>query len=98
MTSPGRSGSAPVLASMKFHGVVVATMYGIPAFNLVGTTKNRNWFRRLDRPDLSARFDEADLADRVRLDIPPVPASAVAALRSDAVATLDDLRTRLAAL
>jgi len=57
-------GECSAFASMKFHGTVVATMYGIPSLVLIPTPKNRNFMRRLDRLDLMAKFDAADLVEK----------------------------------
>ncbi|WP_165816120.1 polysaccharide pyruvyl transferase family protein [Kumtagia ephedrae] len=85
-------GECSALASMKFHGTVVATMYGIPSMVLVPTSKNRNFMRRMGRDDLLSRFDAEDLVDRFR----PFPAAIdpdwVTRLRNGAVDMLDKLR------
>ncbi|NDB18582.1 MAG: polysaccharide pyruvyl transferase family protein [Actinobacteria bacterium] len=51
--------SCTALVTMKFHGAVVATMYGIPSFSFVApgkplSAKRVNFMRRIDRLDLVA--------------------------------------------
>lgn len=45
-------GRVDALASMKFHGLVVALMYGRPALALTPNTKSRNLLDRVGRTDL----------------------------------------------
>lgn len=45
-------GRMDMMASMKFHGLVVALMYGLPALALTPNTKSRNLLNQVDRPDL----------------------------------------------
>jgi polysaccharide pyruvyl transferase WcaK-like protein len=42
-------GECRALASMKFHGTVVSTMYGVPSMVLIPTNKNRNFMNRIGR-------------------------------------------------
>jgi len=85
-------GECTVLASMKFHGVVVATMYGIPGIVLMPTSKNRYFMRRIDRPDLISVYSAPDLSDRLEERLAPIPDDVVAGLRAGAVAILTQLR------
>ncbi len=91
-------GECTVLATMKFHGLVVATMYGVPALALIRTDKNRNFLRRIDRPDLATGIDDPELADRLSRDVPPIDPAIPAVLRAESVAMLADLADRLAAV
>lgn len=88
-------GECSVLASMKFHGLVVATMYGVPTLSLAGTDKNRNFLRRIGRPDLDTRHDDPELADRLAGGLPPIDPATVLDLRREATGMLADLRARL---
>lgn len=57
-------GECHAIVSMKFHGTVVATMYGVPSTVLIPTNKNRNFMNRIDRGDLLSRYDDPDLCAR----------------------------------
>ncbi|MGY6497649.1 MAG: polysaccharide pyruvyl transferase family protein, partial [Microcella sp.] len=88
-------GECTALASMKFHGSVVATMYGVPSMVLIPTSKNRSFMRRIGRDDLLSVFNDASLTER--FDPPPVApdAQAVAALRDPAAELMRDLNKRI---
>jgi polysaccharide pyruvyl transferase WcaK-like protein len=88
-------GECTVLASMKFHGLVVATMYGIPTLSLMGTNKNRNFLRRIDRLDLKTSYADPELPDRLEGGLAPIDPGTVLELRTEATAMLTDLRSRL---
>jgi polysaccharide pyruvyl transferase WcaK-like protein len=90
-------GSCSLVATMKFHGLVVATMYGVPALALIGTNKNRNFLRRIGRSDLECRFNTADLPDRLTPPPAPIDPSVAQRLRGEARRALDELATRIAA-
>lgn len=77
-------GSLTALASMKFHGSVVATMYGVPSVVLIPTSKNRSFMRRIGRDDLLAKFDAPDLVDRFQPAPAPITPEQVAMLREGA--------------
>jgi polysaccharide pyruvyl transferase WcaK-like protein len=88
-------GECSALASMKFHGSVVATMYGVPSMVLIPTSKNRSFMRRLGREDLLSVFNDQRLTERFD-PVPPAPdREAVAALRAAADAELRDLNRRI---
>lgn len=63
-------GSCNLILSMKFHTLVVGSMYGVPVIQLSSTQKNRNLFRYLQRPDLLGNYHD----DFLYRKIPPVPA------------------------
>ncbi len=63
-------GQCALVLSMKFHVLVVGTMYGVPVIQLSSTQKNRNLFRYLQRPDLLGNYNDELLYRKV----PPVPA------------------------
>jgi hypothetical protein len=88
-------GECTVLASMKFHGVVVATMYGVPTIALMPTTKTRNFLRGIDRLDLLSVFSSPDLPSFLTPDIAPIADETRARLRADADAHLADLRSAI---
>lgn len=63
-------GQCTLVLSMKFHALVVGSMYGVPVIQLSSTQKNRNLFRYLQRPDLLGNYHDEFLFRK----IPPVPA------------------------
>jgi polysaccharide pyruvyl transferase WcaK-like protein len=62
-------GACDVLYSMKFHGTVIASMYGTPSHVLVPTWKNRAFMELLGRPELLSHFNADDLLSTLH----PVP-------------------------
>jgi polysaccharide pyruvyl transferase WcaK-like protein len=88
-------GECTAISSMKFHGVVVATMYGVPAIATMPTTKTRNFMRRIDRPDLLSAYSNPELPAVLRPDLAPIAEETRLRLRSEAVAHLADLRAKL---
>lgn len=65
-------GGMDAFASMKFHGLVVALMYGVPALALTPNSKNVSLLCAVDRPDLIGDLaGEIDLALKLpRLRVP----------------------------
>lgn len=53
--------SCSMLASIKFHGVVVATMYGIPSIAMSVTPKNRNFLRMVERTEMLCSYTNENL-------------------------------------
>lgn len=89
-------GEATAQVSMKFHGTVVATMYGVPSTVLIPTNKNRNFMRRIDREELMAKFDQASLPERFMQGPPaPIDPQSVAMLRGRAQEVMLTLRESL---
>jgi hypothetical protein len=88
-------GECTAMASMKFHGVVVATMYGVPAIATMPTTKTRNFMRRIERQDLLSAYSSRDLPAFLTPDIAPIAHETRERLRADAVAHLADLRASI---
>ena len=58
-------GGLDVLASMKFHGSLVASMYGVPAIVLSPTTKSKNLFKALGRTELLSDLHDPDMAGKL---------------------------------
>ncbi|NUL47906.1 polysaccharide pyruvyl transferase family protein [Cellulosimicrobium funkei] len=90
-------GRVDALASMKFHGLVVALMYGRPALALTPNTKSRNLLTDAGRSDLvldsgTSGDDEVpsgeDLLTRLR---EPVDAHRIAAWVDEAGTALEQL-------
>jgi polysaccharide pyruvyl transferase WcaK-like protein len=83
-------GECTVLASMKFHGTVVATMYGVPSIVMIPTNKNRNFMKRIGLESLLAKFDSPELIEK--FDNRPTPAPEdLERIRSQADAHMRDL-------
>lgn len=72
-------GECTTVASMKFHGCVVATMYGIPAITLITTDKFRNFYKLIERDELVSHHRHETLADR----LPRYPARIPTLTRDD---------------
>lgn len=88
-------GGCTALVSMKFHGSVVATMYGVPSTVLIPTNKNRNFMNRFGRGDLLSKFDDQSLTERFNPSpLPPDP-DALLSLRLGAQNVLVQLRDRI---
>lgn len=81
-------GECTVLASMKFHGLVVATMFGIPTIGLITTDKFVNFYKQIEREELIAHHRHADLPDRLQKYMPKIPYFTRYALREKADAQL----------
>lgn len=88
-------GECSMLASMKFHGVVVATMYRVPAIVLMPSAKTLRFVNRIGRPELISVFSSPDLPDLVSRDPEPLPATLPEELRRGAVAYLAQLRASI---
>lgn len=53
--------SLSALASIKFHGMVVAAMYGIPSIAMSVTPKNRNFLRMIEREEMLQSYTSENL-------------------------------------
>jgi len=89
-------GECTMLASMKFHGTVVATLYGVPSIVLVPTRKNREFMKSVGLSRLVASFTSTELV-RIFDERPTVPTEKVAELRAAALRELDEIRSELVA-
>ena len=90
-------GECTVLASMKFHGVVVATMYGIPTIGLITTDKFRNFYRMIEREELVAHHTHENLPDRMQRYMPKIPYFTRHAIREKADHQLKALAAKIRA-
>jgi polysaccharide pyruvyl transferase WcaK-like protein len=89
-------GECTVLASMKFHGTVVATMYGVPSIVLVPTNKNRAFMERIGRSELVAAHHSDRLIEIFGETGPaPIDPQQVAMLRERSTAFMNRLRDQL---
>lgn len=84
--------SCEMIASMKFHGTVVATMYGVPSVVLSPTDKSRNFIRLIERPDLLSSFTHGNLPDRVPHFPVSIPSHSRKFLRESSAAGYQRLR------
>jgi polysaccharide pyruvyl transferase WcaK-like protein len=89
-------GSLDMLASMKFHGTVVASMYGVPSVVMSPTDKSRNFLRLLERPDLLSSFGAETLRKRIPHYPVPVPSATRSRLRRKAVEGYEVLHDAIA--
>jgi polysaccharide pyruvyl transferase WcaK-like protein len=90
-------GQCTCLASMKFHGTVVATMYGVPSIVMIATSKNRNFMRRIGREDLLSSFDSEALIDKFLSKPEPISSSSVEDIKQGALEAMYRLRSALRA-
>jgi len=88
-------GECTALVSMKFHGTVVATMYGVPSTVLIPTNKNRNFMKRIGREELLSHFDDPCLCRRFETTPEPIDPKSVAMLRDRATDVMVTLTTAL---
>lgn len=88
-------GECTALVSMKFHGSVVATMYGVPSTVLIPTNKNRNFMARIGRSDLLSKFDDPSLCDRFATTPDPIAPDSVEMLRQRARSVMEALVAEL---
>jgi polysaccharide pyruvyl transferase WcaK-like protein len=88
-------GECTVLASMKFHGSVVAAMYGVPSIVLSPTDKSRNFMGRIERTDLLSNLKDPRLADHFSPFMAPIPSLTRNALSIGARDGLEHLKASL---
>lgn len=88
-------GECTVLASMKFHGCLVASMYGIPSIVLIPTDKFKNFYKLLERPELVSHYNDPGLAERFNYHMASVHTLIRQQLRTKVADLLGALRTAL---
>ncbi|MCL2465653.1 MAG: polysaccharide pyruvyl transferase family protein [Micrococcales bacterium] len=81
-------GGLDVLLSMKFHGAVVATAYGVPSITLSRSAKSESLFRRIDRLPLLSSLDDDEILCKFASTKLRVPEIVRSCLRSDAQVAL----------
>ncbi|GEK79692.1 polysaccharide pyruvyl transferase family protein [Agrococcus baldri] len=54
-----------MLATIKFHGLVVATMYGVPSVAMSVTPKNRNFLRMIERQEMLCSYTNEKVFERI---------------------------------
>ena len=90
-------GECSLLLTMKFHGAVVAAMYGVPSLRHTGaemepSLKRSNFFRRINRLDLVAPMTPESISTYFDNLPAPVDAETRASLRAGAKAEITRLR------
>jgi polysaccharide pyruvyl transferase WcaK-like protein len=90
-------GECTVMATMKFHGLVVATMYGVTPIAMMPTAKARNFIEDIGRPELLTQFAAEDLPDHLVPDMRPIAQEVRDRLRNGAAEYLRDLRAEVLA-
>lgn len=88
-------GECTVFASMKFHGSVVASMYGRETIALSGTDKNRNFMKLIGKPEAVCPVTSKHLPDRVPESPVGLDEKVRKRIRSDAAEALDALRSAI---
>lgn len=88
-------GECTVLASMKFHGLVVATMFGIPTIGLITTDKFTNFYKMIEREELSSHHRHDNLPDRLQKYMPRIPYFTRHAIREKADSQLRKLARKI---
>lgn len=95
-------GQCSLIISTKFHGCVVASMYGIPAISLNNTNKIKNFYRMIEREDLLASIDNEYLLyvfnPYIHSNIAKIPTLTRNWLKENARKGLFDLNNKLAIL
>lgn len=84
-------GTCRVLASMKFHGTVVASMYGVPSISMMPTVKSVRYLNALGRPELVSHFAKQSLLDLIDTIPERIDPLVVSRLRAESRAALVDL-------
>ncbi|MCL2465652.1 MAG: polysaccharide pyruvyl transferase family protein [Micrococcales bacterium] len=89
-------GGMSAIISMKFHGTVVATAYGVPAVALGGTSKSKNLLRRIDRSEMLSSLDDDRMYEKLTAGMMlPVPSIVTDYLKSSAREGMDAVRDRI---
>lgn len=88
-------GECTALASMKFHGSVVAAMYGVPSIVMSPTDKSRNFMNRIERHDLLSNLKDKHLADHFSPYMARIPQSSRDSLAAGARRGLEQLKRTL---
>lgn len=90
-------GECSAFASMKFHGTVVATMYGVPSIVMIPTNKNRNFMARIGLDNQVSKFNAENLIEVFDSLPPKLDESIVKDLKSKSANLLMSLRDRIKA-
>jgi len=90
-------GGCRVLATMKFHGTVVASMYGVAPVSMMPTVKSVRYLNALGRPELVSHFSKRSLVDALDPLPDRIDPATIQRLRTESRAALVDLRERILA-
>ena len=85
-----------ILASIKLHGMIMATMYGVACIAMTDSPKNRSFLRMIDRMDLQASYDDPRLKDHLPQYPAPIHRLVRNSLACRAVAGYDLLKLAMA--
>lgn len=88
-------GESTALVSMKFHGTVVATAYGVPSIVLSPTDKSRNLYRMIGQERLLSHLNHETVVNKLDEVATPIPDETRADLTKRARAMIDDLVARM---
>jgi polysaccharide pyruvyl transferase WcaK-like protein len=88
-------GMCTAIASMKFHGTVVATMQGVPSIVLIPTSKNRNFMRRVGLDNQLSKFDSDQLINIFNQLPSHIDNTKVKSLKLEATSLMISLRQKI---
>ena len=88
-------GSVSQLVSMKFHGLIVASLYGIPSLQLTNYEKNINFLTEIERKDLIASYEKENLVDHLSHEPTSIHTLVSSGLKKKARASLKELEAQL---
>jgi len=88
-------GQCSAYASMKFHGTIVAAMYGVPSLILSATDKNNNFARMIARPDTITSIADQHLFHRLAYEPVPIHPMVISWLKERACAGYEALRNSI---
>lgn len=91
-------GRCTALASMKFHGSVVAAMYGVPSIVLSATDKSKNFMTMIERPDLLSGLTDPQLPSRLSPYMARIPRQTRQWLRERSAAGMAGLVDQIGAV
>lgn len=78
--------SCSMLASIKFHGVIAAAMYGVPSVAMSVTPKNRNFLRMIERPEMLCSYTDPELYKRIPWNPTRIPKAVQSEVRESSLA------------
>lgn len=87
--------SCDLLATIKFHGMVVATMYGIPSIAMSVTPKNKNFLNMLGIEGMCHSYRSPGLADKLPEIPQPINPETISWLRAESTKGYEILKSAL---
>lgn len=88
-------GECSLLLSMKFHGTVIATMYGVPAISMMPTVKSVRFLTSIGRPELASHFRKHSLVELATSLPAPIDPVVPDRLQRESRAALHALREKI---